>query len=107
LVGGVVAARKGREGWAFGWSAVAVVAIVAALFVALFPDVLPSTTVAAGTLTVSNASSTPYTLMVMTWVAAIFTPLVLAYQTWTYWVFRKRVSRAAIPLAVATVGSVP
>jgi cytochrome d ubiquinol oxidase subunit II len=107
LVGGVVAGYRGREGWAFTWNGVAIVAVVTTLFVALFPDVLPSSTVAAGTLTVSNASSTAYTLMVMTWVAAIFTPLVLAYQAWTYWVFRKRVSRTTIPSAPLPAASAP
>jgi cytochrome d ubiquinol oxidase subunit II len=43
-------------------------------------------------LTVDNARSTDYTLMIMTWVAVIFLPLVLAYQAWTYWVFRKRIT---------------
>ena len=47
---------------------------------------------AANSLTVHNASSTPYTLKVMTWVAVFFTPLVLLYQGWTYWVFRKRLT---------------
>jgi cytochrome bd ubiquinol oxidase subunit II len=56
--------------------------------------VLPSTTSPAFSLTVSNASSSHYTLMVMTWVALAFTPVVLAYQGWTYWVFRQRLSRS-------------
>ena len=47
----------------------------------------------------ANASSTAYTLTVMSWVALVFLPLVLAYQGWTYWVFRKRVTRAAIEAA--------
>jgi len=70
---------------------------VGALFAALYPNVLPSTTNAAYGLTIQNASSSQYTLTVMTWVAGIMMPLVLAYQTWTYWVFRKRVSRKNIP----------
>ena len=68
-----------------------------ALFVTLFPDVLPSTIDPAYSLTVHNASSTPYTLRVMTWVAVAFTPIVLAYQGWTYWVFRKRLTVERIP----------
>jgi cytochrome d ubiquinol oxidase subunit II len=35
----------------------------------------------------------------MTIVAAIFTPIVVAYQAWTYWVFRKRISVHHIPEA--------
>ena len=89
-------ALRGRDGWAFALNGVAIVAAVAALFVALYPNVMPSTTDAAGTLTVTNASSAHYTLTVMSWVAVIFTPVVLAYQAWTYWVFRKRLGRSDI-----------
>jgi cytochrome d ubiquinol oxidase subunit II len=53
-------------------------------------------------LTLSQAASQPYTLKVMSWVALIFTPFVLLYQGWTYWIFRKRVSRAEpTPVSVA------
>ncbi|RZU75824.1 cytochrome bd-I ubiquinol oxidase subunit 2 apoprotein [Micromonospora kangleipakensis] len=97
LVGGVAAARVRREGWAFTGTAVAIALAVATLFAALFPNVLPSTLDAAGTLTATNASSTPYTLKIMTWVAVVFTPIVLAYQGWTYWVFRKRIGVVHIP----------
>ena len=70
---------------------------MAGLFIALFPDVMPSSTAAAFNLTTTNASSTHYTLTVMTIVAVIMTPIVLAYQAWTYWVFRKRISVHHIP----------
>ncbi|MDM4719158.1 cytochrome d ubiquinol oxidase subunit II [Micromonospora sp. WMMA1363] len=97
LLGGLAAARARREGWAFTGTAVAIGLAVATLFSALFPNVLPSTLDAAGTLTATNAASTPYTLKIMTWVAVVFTPIVLAYQGWTYWVFRKRIGVANIP----------
>ncbi|ROT29550.1 cytochrome d ubiquinol oxidase subunit II [Micromonospora sp. HM5-17] len=93
----IAAARVRREGWAFAGTAAAIGLTVATLFAALFPTVLPSTADPAGTLTVSNAASAPYTLTIMTWVAAFFTPVVLLYQGWTYWVFRKRISVAHIP----------
>jgi len=92
FVGALVANRLRREGWAFLGSAVAIALAVASLFLALFPDVMPSSTNPAYSLTTTNAASTPYTLTIMTVVAVIFTPLVLLYQGWTYWVFRKRVS---------------
>jgi cytochrome bd ubiquinol oxidase subunit II len=98
LVAAVAAARLGREGWAFTGTALTIVATVVVLFGSLYPDVLPASNDAANSLTTTNASSTPYTLEIMTWVAVIFTPVVLAYQGWTYWVFRKRVSRAHIPV---------
>jgi cytochrome bd ubiquinol oxidase subunit II len=91
LVAALLAHRAGREGWAFLGTAVTIAAATAALFLALYPDVLPSTVDAANSLTVHNASSTPYTLKIMTWVAVAFTPIVLLYQGWTYWVFRKRI----------------
>ena len=93
LVGAVLAARAGREGRAFLLAAGTIVLFTATLFTALYPNVLPSTTAIANSLTVTNASSSPYTLTVMTWVAVVFTPIVLAYQAWTYWVFRQRISR--------------
>lgn len=96
LVALVVAARLRREGWAFVASAVAIVAAVVLIFGSLYPDVMPALD-PANSLTVDNASSTDYTLTIMTWVAGILTPLVLAYQAWTYWVFRKRLTAEQIP----------
>lgn len=86
-----------RFGWAFVASAAGIVAAVVLIFGSLYPDVMPSSTDPAFSLTVTNASSTAYTLTVMTWVAALLTPVVLAYQAWTYWVFRKRLSVESIP----------
>ncbi|MER7442871.1 cytochrome d ubiquinol oxidase subunit II [Micromonospora avicenniae] len=97
LLGALAAARARREGWAFTGTAAAIGLAVATLFAALFPNVLPSTLDAAGTLTATNAASTPYTLKIMSWIAVVFTPIVLAYQGWTYWVFRKRIGVAHIP----------
>ncbi|GGJ82809.1 cytochrome c oxidase assembly protein [Streptomyces camponoticapitis] len=91
LAGAVVAIRAGREGWSFALSGLTIVAAVAMLFLTLFPNVMPSSLNAEWSLTVTNASSTPYTLKIMTWCAGIATPLVLLYQGWTYWVFRKRI----------------
>ncbi|WP_067178102.1 cytochrome d ubiquinol oxidase subunit II [Microtetraspora niveoalba] len=96
LLAGVVAAARGREGWAFTGTAVTIVLATATLFFDLWPDVMPSSTSPLYSLTVTNAASSPYTLTVMTWVAAIFTPVVLGYQAWTYWVFRKRLTRTPI-----------
>lgn len=91
LVGAILAIKVGREGWSFALSGVTITAAVAMLFLALFPDVMPSSLNPEWSLTVTNASSSPYTLKIMTWCAAIATPLVLLYQSWTYWVFRKRI----------------
>jgi len=94
LLAAVAAIARGKEGWAFAGTAVT---LVATLFGDLWPDVLPSTTSAAYSLTINNASSSHYTLTVMTWVALLFTPVVLAYQGWTYWVFRHRVGGTPLP----------
>ncbi|MGW2209541.1 cytochrome d ubiquinol oxidase subunit II [Streptomyces sp. NPDC001781] len=91
LVGALGAVWRGREGWAFGLSGVTIAAAVAMLFLSLFPNVMPSTLDADWSLTVTNASSSPYTLKIMTWCAVIAAPLVMLYQAWTYWVFRKRI----------------
>jgi cytochrome d ubiquinol oxidase subunit II len=100
LLAGVAAARFGREGLAFAATAVTLILATATLFRTLYPNVLPAR-VKANSLTVYNASSTHYTLTVMTWVALALTPIVLAYQGWTYWVFRTRVGIRQIPPAAA------
>ncbi|MFJ4829687.1 cytochrome d ubiquinol oxidase subunit II [Streptomyces sp. NPDC088747] len=91
LVAALGAVQAGREGWAFMLSGLTIVAAVAMLFLSLFPNVMPSSLNDEWSLTVSNASSSPYTLKIMTWCAGIATPIVLLYQSWTYWVFRKRI----------------
>jgi cytochrome bd ubiquinol oxidase subunit II len=84
--------QAGREGQAFALLGLTLAAAVLTLFGALYPDVLPSTVDPANSLTIQEASSSPYTLKVMTWLAAGGAPAVLIYQGWTYWVFRKRVT---------------
>ena len=74
------------------FSATTIGLAVIALFGMLFPNVMPNIDPAGPSLTTTNASSTDYTLTIMTWVAVVFTPIVLGYQAWTYWVFRKRIS---------------
>jgi cytochrome d ubiquinol oxidase subunit II len=88
---------RGREGYAFLYSSTALAFAVITLFTALYPNVMPSSLLESASLTIHNASSTEYTLKVMTYVALILTPLVLIYQGWTYWVFRKRISASQIP----------
>ncbi|MFJ2113686.1 MULTISPECIES: cytochrome d ubiquinol oxidase subunit II [unclassified Streptomyces] len=91
LAAAIGAIAAGREGWSFAFSGVAIVGVVAVFFLALFPNVMPSSLNEAWNLDVTNASSSPYTLKIMTWCAGIATPLVMLYQGWTYWVFRKRI----------------
>ena len=84
--------RKGAAGWAFAASGLTVAGLTAAVFGDLFPRVMVSSLNPAWSLTVYNASSAPYTLKIMTITALVMVPIVLAYQGWTYWVFRKRLS---------------
>ncbi|MCC6613429.1 MAG: cytochrome d ubiquinol oxidase subunit II [Anaerolineae bacterium] len=79
-----------RFGRAFFGTGLTVVGVVALIFGTLFPRVMPSTL--GFDLTIYNASSSQYTLQVMTVIALTVVPIVLAYQAWTYWVFRKRLT---------------
>lgn len=102
----LVAGRK-REGWAFFCAGLVVAAVVVLLFGALYPNLVPSTLNPQWSVTIENASSTPYTLKIMTWAAVIFAPLAMVYQGWTYWVFRQRISADRIPPAIGLVRRAP
>jgi cytochrome bd ubiquinol oxidase subunit II len=82
-----------REGFAFAATTVTIGSCIISLFVDLYPNVMVSSTNHAYNLTVHNTASNGYSLKVMTVVVVIFLPVVLAYQTWTYYVFRRRISR--------------
>ena len=92
LLAAIVMILRKRMGLAFIGTGTAILATVVLLFATLFPRVLPSTLNAAYDLTIYNASSSQYTLQVMSVVALTLVPIVLAYQAWTYWVFRKRLT---------------
>jgi cytochrome d ubiquinol oxidase subunit II len=83
--------RTRKSGWAFITGSLAIVFATLMVFTGLYPRILISSLDPSWSLTIVNAASAPYTLKVMTIVAAIFVPVVLAYQAWTYWIFRKRV----------------
>jgi cytochrome d ubiquinol oxidase subunit II len=91
---------RSREGWAFVCTMLVVAGVVVLLFGSLYPNLVPSTLNPDWSLTIHNASSSPYTLKIMTWAALIFAPLVMLYQAWTYWVFRKRISADSIPPSI-------
>lgn len=83
--------RAGREGWAFLSTALTILLVTATIFLNLYPRVMVSSTDPAYSLTIWNASSSSYTLTVITIVALFLTPIVLLYQGWTYYVFRHRI----------------
>jgi cytochrome bd ubiquinol oxidase subunit II len=91
LLTGYFIFRK-QNGWAFGMMATHLALTLVSCFQIMYPRLMISTTNPAFSLTISNASSSPYTLKVMSIIAFIFLPVVLAYQAWTYWIFRKRVT---------------
>ena len=84
--------RRNRMGWAFSLTAISIAFALVTLFMIMYPDVMVSSIDPAYSLNIINASSTPYTLTIMTIVALIFTPIVLIYQIWSYRVFRKRLT---------------
>ena len=84
--------RQNRDGWSFILSAATILLATASMCIQLFPNVLVSNLNPAWNLTIYNSSSSPYTLQIMSIVALIFVPIVLAYQIWTYWLFKKRVT---------------
>jgi cytochrome d ubiquinol oxidase subunit II len=83
--------QKRLNGWAFAMTAVTIALSLVTMFMIMFPRVMISSLNQAWSLTIYNASSSPYTLKVMTVVALLFVPVILIYQGWSYWVFRKRI----------------
>src|SRR6516165_4928309 len=93
VVTGLVQEFQFGAGFAFAATTVTIASCIVAIFTGLYPNVMVSTTNAAYNLTARNTASAAYSLKVMTVVAIILVPIVLAYQTWTYYVFRQRVSK--------------
>ncbi len=88
----VIFVISGRSGWAFVMTGLGAILLVATIFTSLYPRVMVSSPQFSNSLTVQNASSAHYTLVVMTVIALIITPVVLLYQGWTYHVFRHRLA---------------
>lgn len=97
FVASAVLVRLRWDAWAFATTALTIALATVVAFEGLYPTVMPSSLDPAYALTVYNASSSPLTLHVMLVVAIVFVPIVLAYQAYSYWVFRRRVTRRDIP----------
>ena len=93
LIVSVVLQLKGRSGLAFVASIFAILCVTVMVFATMFPNVLISTLNPLWNLTIYNACSSPYTLKIMTIVALTLVPIVLIYQGWSFWMFRKRVTK--------------
>jgi cytochrome d ubiquinol oxidase subunit II len=85
--------RQRRHGWAFVMTGLTITLSWVSMAMGLYPRVMISSLSDDWSLTIYSASSSPYTLRVMTIIALIFVPIVLLYQGWSYWVFRKRIGR--------------
>ena len=83
---------RGHEGWAFTATTITIGLSIVTIFVDLYPRVMVSSTNPAYSLTVHNSASPPYSLKVTTVVTLVLLPIVLAYQAWTYYVFRRRIT---------------
>ena len=93
LIVSVVLQLKGRSGLAFLASILAILFVTVMVYATMFPNVLISTLNPLWNLTIYNACSSPYTLKIMTIVALTLVPIVLIYQGWSFWMFRKRVTK--------------
>ena len=92
LLASIYFINRKMEGWAFISVSLHIVLTQVAFFTLMFPRVMVSSLNPDWSLTVQNASSSQYTLTVMSIIALIFVPIVLAYQGWTYYMFRKRIT---------------
>ena len=89
-----------REGVAFVSMVVVIAAVAVLVFGSMYPNLLPSTLNPEWSVTIYNGSSTTYTLKIMSWASLTLLPLVMIYQGWTYWVFRRRITADAIPASI-------
>jgi cytochrome d ubiquinol oxidase subunit II len=104
LILALMLTRTSRGGWAFATTGLAAIGFIATIFTGLYPRVLVSSPTFDNSLTIANAATGHYALQVITVAAAIFTPLILVYQGWTYHVFRKRLGADHATAAYGSLG---
>ncbi len=97
LIASWLAIRAGRQGWAFVGTFATILFVAVWIFGRMWPGMGFDSTNSAVPLDVTTASSTPLTLTIMTGAAVVFVPIVLAYQAWAIWTFRKPISTKNIP----------
>ena len=100
ILGAAFAINKGRDGWGFIGTGVSIVALFAGIFLKMYGNIgfaQDESVAVTERLNMITAASSPTTLTIMTWAAVIFVPIVIAYQSWSYWVFSKRISTKNIP----------
>lgn len=101
LVAAIGANAKGAEGWAFTGTSAAIGLTVVSYFLMLFPNAINGRG-SSPDLALDAAASSPMTLTIMTWAAVVFTPIMIGYTIWTYWVFRRRLSVEHMPALAKT-----
>ena len=105
LILALMLTRTHRNGWAFASTGLAAIGFIATIFTGLYPRVLVSDPTFANSLTISNAATGHYALQVITVAATIFTPLIILYQGWTYYVFRRRLGGDGAAASYGSLGS--
>jgi cytochrome bd ubiquinol oxidase subunit II len=88
--------RERLHGWAFVATTATIALVMLTLFLNLYPRLLVSSIDPSLDITIANARASDLTLTIMSWAALVFVPIVVAYQSWSYWVFRHRVSRDSV-----------
>jgi len=96
MIATLVFLLRKHTGWAFGMTTLTIILGALEIGLGAFPNVMVSSLNAAWTLTATSASSSPYTLTVMSWLALSIVPFVIAYQAWNYYVFRKRIQPGVV-----------
>jgi cytochrome d ubiquinol oxidase subunit II len=104
IVAAAWAVRDRHDGWAFGATAIAIALTVGSIFIDLYPNGMVSSTSEDNNLTISNAASGNYALKLMTIVAVVLFPIVLAYQLWNFHVFRQRIASPPAPSSPTLAG---
>jgi cytochrome d ubiquinol oxidase subunit II len=104
LILALVFTRTGKGGWAFATTGLAAIGFIATIFTGLYPRVLVSSPTFDNSLTISNSATGHYALQVISVAAAIFTPLILVYQGWTYYVLRTRLGGDHATAAYGSLG---
>ncbi len=97
LTAAVLAQRAERNGRAFFFTGVSIVTFFVMVFTKLYGTLGFVSEDPTNPITMVNASSSPHTLRLMTIFAVCIVPVVLGYQIWSYWVFRKRISSRELP----------
>ncbi|WP_436876106.1 cytochrome d ubiquinol oxidase subunit II [Siccibacter turicensis] len=92
----VLCSRMEKGAWAFLFSSLTLACVILTAGIAMFPFVMPSSTMLNASLTMWDATSTQRTLNLMTWVAAVFVPIILLYSAWCYWKMFGRITKEHI-----------